>query len=331
MDRPVTPTPARRRVVFIAANPSIDRLVELDSIVLGAINRPDLVVVQPGGKGLNAARAAFTLGGQVTALAILAGRAGDWIAERLAALGIDAVAVREPGAGETRTCLSALDRSTGRLTEFYEPGQAIQPTAWPALEEALAGQLELGDVGAVVCSGSLPPGAPPDGYARIVRLARKAPGGPVSTIVDSHGPPLEAALAEQPTVVKVNAAEAIEVAGGTPGHATGPDEALRAARLLLGRGAGRVVVTLGPDGAIACEGASAWRLRPPHERGRYPVGSGDAFVAALALALVTGASLVEAARRGIAAGTANAFLPGAGVLDPEVAGRLFAEVGVTQL
>lgn len=312
-----------QRILFVAANPSIDRLAEVDVLTVGAIHRPDKVLAVPGGKGLNAARAAVALGARVTAAAIVAGRAGEWIAERLVETGIDAALVRDGGLAETRTCLSVLDRSTDLLTEFYEPGTAIQPATWPALEDALSAELADDDVAAVVCSGSLPPGAPDDAYARIVRLA-----APSITIVDTHGAPLRLAVAEHPTVVKVNAAEAAEATGL---QVTTAAEAASAARDLIERGAGQVVVTLGVDGAIACVGPSAWHLTSKARRGSYPVGSGDAFIAGLAIGLVAGSSLVAAAGGGMAAGIANALLPGAGVLDAETAARLLDGVEVSAL
>ena len=64
------------------------------------------------------------------------------------------------------------------------------------------------------------------------------------------------------------------------------------------------------------DSAGAWRLSGPPTRGTYPVGSGDAFLAGLAMGVVNGLELVAAARHGMAAGFANALVPGAGVLDP---------------
>lgn len=301
----------------------MDRLIEVDAVTVGTIHRPAFALAVPGGKGLNAARAAVALGARATVVAIVGGRSGDWIAERLAELGVDASLVRDATGAETRTCLSVLDRSTGRLTEFYESGVAIGPATWTAFEEAVAAELARGDVGAVVCSGSLPPGAPADGYARIVRL-----GAATATVVDTHGAPLELAVAERPSIVKVNAAEAAE-ATGLP--VTGPAEAVRAARALIERGAGQVVVTLGAEGAVACDGSSAWRLSSAAGRGDYPVGSGDAFIAGLAIAVVAGSSLVAAAGAGMAAGIANALVPGAGNLDPAAAARLLDSVEVAAL
>ncbi len=296
----------RRRVLFVAANTSIDRLHRVDHLVPGAIHRPDLVVAVPGGKGLNAARAAAALGVDVVVAGIVGGRAGEWIADRLAALGIRATLVQT--AAETRTCVSILDRSRGQLTESYEPGEAIDPDAWERFGDAVARELEAEGLGVVTMSGSLPLGAPVDGYARIVRLATSAG---ITAIVDAHGAALEHALAASPAIVKVNAAEA-----GASSTVTG--EVLPAARSIIARGAGAVVVTLGVDGAIVVDASGSWRLSGPTTSGTYPVGSGDAFLAGLAAGIVGGRDLVDAATEGMAAGFANAQVPGAGVLDPAV-------------
>ncbi len=295
------------RILFVAANTSIDRFHEVGHLAPGAIHRPDRVVAVPGGKGLNAARAAALLGADVVVAGIAGGRAGEWIADRLADLGIRASLIRS--VGETRTCLSVLDRSDGSLTEFYEPGQAIGADTWAALEEAIKDHIATGELGTVTMSGSLPPGAPVDGYARIVRMAADA-GIPV--IVDAHGPALDHAIAAGPSVVKINAAEAGAPSAADPG-------VVPAARAILARGARSVVVTLGSEGAIAVDDSGAWRLVGPPARGAYPVGSGDAFLAGLAMGTVDGLGLVDAARHGIAAGYANAQLPGAGTLDPAAA------------
>ena len=196
-----------RRLLFVAANPSVDRLYEVDRLTAGEIHRPLTNVAVPGGKGLNAARAAATLGGSVTAVGIVAGRTGEWIAERLADLGLDARLTRTRG--ETRTCISILDRSSGALTELYERGDEIELAAWDALEATIVGEMERGDVAAVALSGSLPAGAPTDGFARIARLAGSMPR-PIAVLVDTYGPALRSVLAERPAVVKVNATEAGE-------------------------------------------------------------------------------------------------------------------------
>jgi fructose-1-phosphate kinase PfkB-like protein len=218
------------RLLVVAANPSIDRLLEVERLTVGGINRPVRVVPVAGGKGLNVARAAVALGGDASVVALVGGRAGAWIADRLAEGGVEASLVEV--AAETRTCVTVLDRSTGDLTEFYEPGAPLEDGAWERLEASVAGQLDRGGIGSIAMSGSLPPGAPVDGYGRLVRLAADRS---VAAVVDGHGASLEAAIAAGPAIVKVNAAEAGGVVGATIATA---DEALEAAHGIAAWGAG---------------------------------------------------------------------------------------------
>jgi tagatose 6-phosphate kinase len=307
----------RKRLLFLAANPSIDRLYEVDRFVPGEIHRPERGVAVAGGKGLNAARAAVTLGGSVMAVGIVAGRAGDWIEERLAELGIESRMAR--GTGETRTCISVLDRSSGVMTEIYERGEKIDSAAWDSLEAIVWAELERGDVAAVSLSGSLPPGAPPDGFARIARIAL-ASSRTVPVLADTYGPALPALLGERPAILKVNAAEAGEASGVSVADA---QSAAGAGRILRDAGAACVIVTIGPGGAVVVGADDLIQLIPPDIRGAYPVGSGDAFLGGLAIAFARGESMVEGARLGLAAGIANALVPGAGELDPaSIAGIL---------
>jgi len=317
--------PRRQRLVFVAANPSVDRLYELDRLTVGEIHRPRAVVAVPGGKGLNAGRAAARLGGQVTAVGIVAGRTGDWIDEQLGRLGIDRRFARS--GGETRTCVSIVDHARGAMTEIYERGEAVNPAAWEELERIIADELERGDVAAVTLSGSLPPGAPQDGFARIVRLAHRpaAAGASVPVLVDTYGPALAAVLAEGPAVVKINADEAGEASGVAVVDA---GSAAAAADRLLGSGAASVVITLGLAGAVVVTATDRAHLVPPDIRGPYPVGSGDAFLGGLAVGLGRGEALVDAARLGLAASVANARLPGAGELDPAAVEDILGGISV---
>src|SRR5262245_35295566 len=117
-------------LLCVVPNPSIDRTAEVDRLEVGTIHRPAAVVAVAGGKGLNVARAARTLGAPVKAVVLLAGHGGPWIEAELDRARVPhAIAW---GGGETRTCLSVLDRSTGRMTEFYESGERVTKATWQA-------------------------------------------------------------------------------------------------------------------------------------------------------------------------------------------------------
>lgn len=314
-----------RRLVCVSVNAAIDETAVVPHLVPGEIHRPQMLAVLPGGKALNVARAARTLGLEALVIAVLGGHAGDWMEGALAARGIRTRAVR--AAGETRTCLSVLDRATGALTEFYEAGLALDARGWSAVEAEITAELADDPTGAlVVVAGSLPPGAPEDGYGRLAALTAAAGA---RAAVDVGGTHLAAALPAGPWLVKVNAREAAD-ALGLP--ATDEAGAVAAARLLTGRGATIALVTRGTAGAILRdERGGAWRIGPPPELGPYAVGSGDVLLAGLAAALARGTTLPEAARQGCAAACANAIRPGQGEFDPADATRVLPGISLEEL
>jgi fructose-1-phosphate kinase PfkB-like protein len=149
------------------------------------------------------------------------------------------------------------------------------------------------------------------------------------SIVDGYGPALLDALRAGVWGVKINAAEA-QAATGI--GVTDDAGALSAARGLRVLGAQVAVITLGARGAVALDQhGAAWRVGTPPVDGRYPVGSGDAFLAGLAVALLDGLTVAEAARAAAAAAAANAEQPGAGVLDRGRAAELIPRTEVLPL
>ena len=173
-------------IVCVAANPSIDKLFEVERLVAGGIHRPLGFVQTAGGKGLNAARAAHRLGGDVRVVAILRGHAGRWLEETLQAEGIGGAFVWTHG--ENRSSLSVADRRTGGLTEFYEHGPVTPEAAWTELAEAASRLFRPG--GWLTISGSIPQGLSDDGYRDLVAEARAAG---MRVALDAEGEPLRLA------------------------------------------------------------------------------------------------------------------------------------------
>jgi len=289
-------------ILCVAANPSIDRLFAVDGLVPGAIHRPTGFVQVAGGKGLNVARAAARLGGEVRAAALLGGHAGRWIADELAEEGVELEATWAEA--ETRSSLSVAGADEG-LTEFYEHGFPVTAGEWAAFASMVAG-LAAGSAW-MTLSGSLPPGAPPEGYVGLVPLTR--------TALDSRAAGIDA----RPAVVKLNEAEA----------GVGPDGALAAARGLHERSGGAAIVTRGRAGAVLVTPDGDAMAGSLDADGAYPVGSGDAFLAGLVVALDRGAGWPDALRAALGAGAANAAVPGAGRLDRANAERLADQARIT--
>jgi tagatose 6-phosphate kinase len=303
-------------LLCITPSPAIDRTAHVERIIDGEVLRPIELVALPGGKGVNAARAAARLGGSVTTTGIAGGHAGRWIVEALAAEGLD------PhfsfAAAESRTTYVTVDRTGASVVVYERPAPATKAEFTEFLQ-LLEDEL-LPRSGRAIVAGSVPSGLEMDRHAAIVEICHRA-GRPL--LVDASGAGLRAALEARPDVVKVGLVEVIDAGLVEPGRSP-----LQAATALVASGVRLAVVTDGPRPTAAVDAGRAWRATVPQVRPVNPVGSGDAFNAGLSLALLDGEPIEVALARGVAAGTANALALGAGMLDASVARRLEGEVGV---
>jgi fructose-1-phosphate kinase PfkB-like protein len=88
------------------------------------------------------------------------------------------------------------------------------------------------------------------------------------------------------------------------------------------------IVTRGAEGVMLAAPDGTLYEGVLYVRGRYPVGSGDSFLAGLVTALERGSDWDDALRLALGAGAANAELAGAAKLDPSRAEELAAQADV---
>ncbi len=290
-------------MIFVTPNPAIDRTMLVARLQVGEIQRTAGVLIAAGGKGVNAARAAHTLGGTPLCMGLAGGVSGQLFVSLVEREGMQAF--WSPITGETRTCIILMPADGDGPTVINEPGPLVSPDEWSALFASLEQQAAPGRL--VCFSGSLPPGLPPDvmgdAAMNLTRLGCRV-------WVDSSGPALEAAIAACPEGIKINAHEAGSV---RQREIDSIEAAAAAGRALNAQGIGSVVITLGGRGAVLCAPDSCWHAAPLPVRATSSVGSGDAFFGAFILALEQGFALPSALQRGAAAGAANTLQPGAAV------------------
>ena len=309
-------------MLIAGPNLTIDRTLGIAELRPGEVLRFDRVVVTPGGKGLNVARAARALGHPAVLVSLLPGRTGEAGAALIAEEGVELHAVPSPG--ELRS-VAIIQERDGRTTVLNEPGPAIGEDEWAAYERAI--EQRLGAHGVLVCSGSVPPGTPPDAYGRLVGIARRAG---VTSVVDAAGETLLRALDAAPDLVTPNLAEAedaLGLAGGgqaVESEAGARPRALAAAEALVRQGARSAVVTADAEGAaiLAVGDPAEWIKAPRVAEVRNPIGAGDVLASALSAALERGEPLAAAARAGVAAASASVEHPTGGMLDPARAQEL---------
>lgn len=304
-------------IVTVTPNPSIDRTVALPApLTRGAVQRVTSVTSEPGGKGVNVARA-LTLA-RLDAVALLPAADGDPMVSALRAIGVPfrCVPIAEP----VRTNL-AITESDGTTTKLNERGAALDAAARDALTRGIIDAAEHASW--VVLSGSLPPGLPDDWYAEVV--ARLAPLR-CRVAVDTSERPLAALAAAfddaAPDVIKPNAEELAGLVGASAEElesaaAQGdPEPVAAAARQLVDRGVGAVLATLGAAGAVLVDRTGAWMATPPPIVPRSTVGAGDASLAGYVRAAVAGAEPPRRLRMAVAYGSAAAALPGSALPSP---------------
>lgn len=290
-------------IYTVTLNPSVDRQLTVPAIAYDSVLRATAWRVDPGGKGFNVSRMLNALGSNSQALGFAAGKPGEWLRDRLEALGIATAFVWVEG--ETRTNVSIINASNSRYIKVNEPGPLISSASQVELLDQVSRLAQPGDWW--VLAGSLPPGVPETYYADLIERIR-ASGG--RAVLDTSGPALRAGCDAGPSLVKPND---VETAGLTGLPVANLVERLHAAREIQALGVNHVVISLGKEGALLVNATHAYVGSSPRIQERNPIGAGDSMVGGLVWALAQDLPLSEALRWGIACGAASAACDGTAV------------------
>ena len=288
---PLRPSSAARPgtvIVTVTPNPSVDRTLIIRPLARGELIRVRSTSSEAGGKGINVSAALTAQGHPTLAVVPLSRRSlATFRALLREATPIDPVTI----AGELRTNISLVEED-GTVTKVNEAGPMLTDREADAILDRAAAHAASATW--VVGSGSLPPGAGLDLYARLVRRV----GVSALVAIDADGDALRAAIEERPALVKPNRDELEELAGRAL-RTLG--EAIEAARSLVAGGVGAVLVSLGPDGAIYVDADGASHAEARLDDVRNTVGAGDALLAGFLAAGAAADGLGEAVAWSLAA------------------------------
>lgn len=305
------------RVVTITLNPALDVSTTTEHVTPEHKLRCQAPDYDPGGGGINVARAITRLGGPAVALYTCGGPYGEMLKRLLDREGVRHQPV--PIEGLTRESLTVIEASTNRQYRFGFPGPTLREEEWQPFLDYLATVDDPPDY--VVASGSLPPGAPVDFYARLARVVRERGG---RLVVDTHGQPLCEAAEAGVYLLKPNLRELGQIVGR---EIKSDAEIVAAGRDLIDDGDNEVVaVSLGAGGAMLITHDDVQRVRSPTVPIRSRIGAGDSMVGGMVYALAQGMSLLDAVRLGVAAGAAAVMTEGTDLMHRDDAERLFARM-----
>lgn len=267
-------------IITVTLNPCYDKVAEVDTLLVGELNRLDNIRVDGSGKGVNVALTIQSLGGTCVAAGFM-GIGGEGILQRLEENHIQHDFV--PVQSRTRTNLKVLN-AKGIMTELNEPGLTVEKNEWEQLFQKLSSLAAPGNV--FTLSGSLPRNADTNTYLLLAKMLQEK-GALV--VLDTDGEPFRQALEVEPAFIKPNRFELLQY------FDTEPDGTLTQlrdlCRQLLAQGPKAAVLSMGADGAMyvdtdTCLYAPGLEVKP-----HSSAGAGDAIVAVMTMALHEGRPL----------------------------------------
>ncbi|HUI20391.1 MAG TPA: 1-phosphofructokinase family hexose kinase [Methylocella sp.] len=306
-------------IVTLTLNPALDLSTSVKKLIPGHKLRCEEPRRDPGGGGVNVARVISRLGGDVTAVYPAGGQSGAMLQRLLRDEGVASRVV--PTRGATRENFHVFEEDTRQQYRFILPGPPLSQSAWRRCRHAIISGTRTPKY--IICSGSLPRGAPEDAYARLARHGKRAGA---QLVVDSSGPALRAALKEGVYLVKPSLSELRQLTGQKLEDQT---SWIEACRQLIGRGAARIIaLTLGDCGALLVTGETTLRAKSIQIPVMTTVGAGDSFLAALVWSLMQERSIADALSTAVAAGAGALLGPGTRLCLQKDVERLAAQVRI---
>ena len=309
------------KALIVNVNLAIDKTVLVPVFRPGRVHRFTGAITQPGGKGVNVARALKELGCGPVVAGFVGGHNGRWIEEQLPLENFPALLVRH-SAGESRICFSAVDPA-GRSTDFNEEGPAVPSAAQALLLRKLAKSAGAFQV-AAVC-GRLSVGLKTGFYARLTRALKKAG---CFTAFDTTGAPLMEGIRAGADLVKINKSEFEEISGRTFSRSS--------VRLFFKKhcplGLKALIVTSGSRPTLAVSQFGLWEARPvPLRRLASPVGAGDSFMAGFLYGFMKGLFFENNLKLAAGCAASDCLTLGAGRISRGQAEAFAGRIKVTEL
>jgi len=304
-------------ILTITMNPAIDMNTRVPQVVPDEKLRPDPPRYDPGGGGINVARAVGILGGRATAFYPAGGSNGDLLQHLLERESV--AQIRLPVDGITRMNVHVTEKNSDQQYRFSLPGPELTEQEWQGCLDRLGALPE--PPAWVVASGSLPRGVPDDFYAQLARLFA---GRSTRVLVDTRGDMLCAAAAEPVFLLKPNIREFQQLIDKSI-----RDEehlATEACRFLEARPIDHMVISLGAGGALWVSRGQRRHVRSPTVPIQSRIGAGDSMMGGLVHGLADGKDMADAVRLGVAAGAAAVMTAGTRLCTREDTYRLYEKI-----
>ena len=269
--------------ITITFSPCIDKSTSVPALFPEKKLRCTSPKLEPGGGGINVARAIKKLGGKATAIFPSGGYTGKYFNHLLEKENVPSVIIET--ASETRENIIVLDESTNSQYRFGMPGTQLKESEW---KQCLIAVEEIEDAEFVIASGSLLPGVPLDIYAQLGKICKRKKA---KFIVDTSGQALKKAATEGVYLLKPNRGELSELAGVEWIDSNNVETIAR--DVILKYNCEVIVISLGAAGALLVTATEIYRAIAPEVNRKSTVGAGDDVVTGIVYSLAGGKNLKE--------------------------------------
>lgn len=308
-------------IATLTLNPSVDQHLTVRKLEKDDALRAVEVEWYAGGKGVNVARVIHELGGKTCAFGFVGGFPGKMLTSWLDRAGLPHRFTELEG--DTRINTTITDLSDRTQTHVRVAGPRVRRKDLARLTQAVSRLKPVPKYWAL--GGSLPPGAPNNFYRKLIH---KLEAAGAQCALDTDDEALHEGLDATPFLIKPNEHEFERLTGVKAGSDA---KIVAAARKVVAKGTAVVMVSLGPRGAVVVSKDDVFRVNTPRVKVKSKVGAGDSTIAGTLVALERGASLREAVRCGVAAGTAAVLTEGTQLCDRRQVKRIFPRITVVSL
>lgn len=308
-------------ILTVTLNPALDKIIILENLKLGKLNRVQETTVLAGGKGINVSEVLTELNIENKALGILGGNNGKTITSMLESKEVKSDFIWSDF--ETRQNLKIKEKNTNRETEINEAGKVSQENI---VDFIASFEKAINKDKTFVLSGSLPKGVEKNIYAELIKKAKEKEA---KVILDSSGEEFKLALKKAPYLVKPNLEEIENLLGS---KINSNEDLKKGAKYLIDQGVKVVMISLGAKGAFIASKEEGYRIYTPQVKvSQTTVGAGDTMVAGLAAEIDKNESLKNT---GVyAAALATAFVESGSIskIDEELIERIKNSIKVEKV
>lgn len=302
-------------IITITFNPCIDKSTSVSALQPDKKLECTLPVFEPGGGGINVARAIKKLGGDAIAVYPTGGYSGKFLNVLLEKENISLLNIETKQ--HTRENMIVVDNATNQQYRFGMPGQYMEEEEWKKCVESI----KINDSTFIVASGSLPPGVPVDIFSIIAKMAKSQSR---KLIVDCSGEALRIALREGVYLIKPNLGELSRLVGKEELETNQIEPVAR--DLILEGCCEIIVVSMGAQGAMLINKDATYLAKAPVVKKKTTVGAGDSMVAGIVHYLSKGKNLQQALEYGVACGTAATLNEGTALCTLSDVERLYNQI-----